>query len=126
MLLRVSLAPHVGEGASFARINLAKSTRPDWCGGCFLCGGDPLYRVTWDTPGAWWGDTHSEDYCHACVTDRGIREGWVDVVCPPMSPVQYGVLCGNAWMDVPLGDIRGWIAQGSIPTREWITVLRSA
>lgn len=74
--LVMDIAPHVWEsGTSPVRVNLVK-TDPEYRA-CLLCGGEPLYRVVWDTPGAWWGDTHWERYCHACVTRRGIGEGWV-------------------------------------------------
>jgi hypothetical protein len=74
--LVMEIAPHVWPtGVAPVRVNLTKID-PEYRH-CFLCGGEPLYRVTWATPGAWWGNTHSEDYCHGCVMGRGVTAGWV-------------------------------------------------
>lgn len=76
-MLIMGIAPHIREDQRTApvRINLRKA--PPEYHGCFLCGGDPLYTVEWETPGAWWGESHREEYCHSCVQGRGRREGWV-------------------------------------------------
>lgn len=73
--LVMDVAPHVHPqgGTSPVLVNLIKST-PEYRG-CFLCGGDPLYTVVWDTPGAWWGDTHREDYCAGCAAKWGRPQG---------------------------------------------------
>ena len=85
--LVMDVAPHVWPtGTAPVLVNLVKAGDSRYRG-CMECGGEPLYRVTWATPGAWWGDDHQGRYCHACVTGRGIREGWVRpvlVVCTRM------------------------------------------
>lgn len=91
------------------RVNLVKTEAAYRT--CIMCSGAPLYRVVWDTPGAWWGDTHWERYCHGCVT-RGVREGWVRRVAPvslakatdPVSPLCPNVLRGCSHTMVQNGE----------------------
>lgn len=102
--LVMDVAPHVWpEGTAPVLVNLVKLAPADNAlyRGCMDCGGEPLYRVTWDTPGAWWGDTHRGRFCHACVTGRGIREGWVRpalVICTAhtVGQARSAVTPGNA------------------------------
>lgn len=67
----IPVAPHVYQsGVSPVRVNLIKVS-PRYRA-CMSCGeGEPLYIVEWPTPGAWWGNTHSELFCLRCAVRYG-------------------------------------------------------
>lgn len=112
--LIMDLAPHVGTGSAPVMLNLGK-TDPQY-DGCVVCGGDPIYIVTWSTPGAWWGDSHWERYCHACVHGRGIAEGWV-YPTPEATRIEYAILVsdGGAWMETGPREIERLATGGFVP-----------